>query len=344
MCHLGTQSLWCVTKVRERVLVWREPAVIVQQVGVARSVRVRKIITTCSLVLRRFGALSAVTTKSQVNPTGFGRGRTRGRFTVAHLCGCDKGVVMLSHSRKAVAGLRAPGARLLASKAALVKSLAADQKALADAVVALGPNASYVKVKELSESDPFAATMAKVKAEDLSWTWSMIESSPSKPPVTVCVSGAGTPVGAAALYRIAAGEMLGPDQPVTLNVLGADAAVVKDIEACGFPLLKSIAAAPNGTAAMTGAKYALLLGGDMAELGKAAPKGALVGALGCTNAHAASKAAGAGGASITAITRAPQLAAEVQLASAAGVSPTAVSNVRSSLSPPAHPPPPALLA
>lgn len=251
---------------------------------------------------------------------------------------------MLSHSRKAVAGLRAPGARLLASKAALVKSLAADQKALADAVVALGPNASYVKVKELSESDPFAATMAKVKAEDLSWTWSMIESSPSKPPVTVCVSGAGTPVGAAALYRIAAGEMLGPDQPVTLNVLGADAAVVKDIEACGFPLLKSIAAAPNGTAAMTGAKYALLLGGDMAELGKAAPKGALVGALGCTNAHAASKAAGAGGASITAITRAPQLAAEVQLASAAGVSPTAVSNVRSSLSPPAHPPPPALLA
>jgi len=113
--------------------------------------------------------------------------------------------------------------------------------------------------------------------------------------VTVAVAGAGTPVGAAALYRIAAGEMLGSDTPVALNVLGADAALIKDIEACGFPLLKSITAASSESAVMSGAAYALLLGGDFAALGKAALTGSL--------------------------------AAEVELASTAGVSLGAVSNV-----------------
>lgn len=222
--------------------------------------------------------------------------------------------------RSAVVSLRV---RSLATKAAAVKSLAADQKALSAAVAALGSSPAFSAIKALTESEPHASTMAKVKAEDLSWTWSMLESSPSKPAVTVAVAGAGTPVGAAALYRIAAGEMLGSDTPVVLNVLGADAALIKDIEACGFPLLKSITSASSESAVMSGAAYALLLGGDFAALGKAAPAGSLVAAAGC----AAAKAAAAGPASVTAITRAPQLAAEVELASSAGVSLSAVSNV-----------------
>jgi len=216
-----------------------------------------------------------------------------------------------------------PHVRLM-SKATLVKSLAADQKALADAVASLGDAPAFAKVKALTEEEPYKSTMAKVKGEDLSWTWSMLESSPAKAPVTVALSGADTPAGAAALYRIAAGEMLGLDQPVVLNVLGAAPDTIKDVEACGFPLLKAISSASSESAVMSGAAYALLLGGDFAALGKAAPKGALVAALGCAGASAAAKGSAA---SVTGITRGPQLAAEVQLAAAAGVSPSAVSHV-----------------
>lgn len=244
-------------------------------------------------------------------------------------------------SRAVLGARRLPaGTRLLSSKAALVKGLAAEQKALNEAVMALGPDASYEKVKGLVAAEPFASTMAKVKADDLSWTWTMMDSKPELPPVTVAVSGAGSAVGAAALYRIAAGEMLGEGQPVALQLLGADAAVVKDLEACGFPLLKSVTAANDAGAAFKGAKYAIVLEGDFGAQGKAiaaGAKGALVAVAGNTNALAVSKAAGAG-ASVTAITRATQLAAEAALAEASDVSPSAVSNVRLAAAP--RPPPP----
>jgi malate dehydrogenase len=238
---------------------------------------------------------------------------------------------MLSSASRAAAGMRRLpiGARLLSAKAPLVKSLAAEQKALSDAVAALGDNASYDKVKALVEAEPYKSTMAKVKGDDLSWTWSMLDSSPSKPPVTVAVSGAGSDVGAAALFRIAAGEMLGLDQPVALQLLGAKPEVVKDLEACGFPLLKSVTAANDAGAAFKGATYALLLEGDFAAQGKAiaaGAKGALVAVAGNTNALVASKAAGEA-ASVTSITRGAQLSAELALASSSGVSPLAVENV-----------------
>lgn len=220
--------------------------------------------------------------------------------------------------------MRVRGARLMSGKAPLVKALAADQKSLADAVAALGDSPAFAKVKALTESEPHASTMAKVKADDLSWTWSMIESAPSKPAVTVAVSTGGSAAGAAALYRIASGEMLGVDQPVTINVLGADAATIKDVEAIGFPLLKGISSSASESAVMSGAAYAIALGGDMAALGKAASKGCLVGAAGCANA---AKAAKGSSAVVTAITSAPALAASVELATAAGVSPSAVEHV-----------------
>ena len=209
-------------------------------------------------------------------------------------------------------------ARLMSGKAALVKSMAADQKAVAAAVAALGPDAKYATVKALVESEPHKSTMAAVKENDLSWTWAMLESNPTQKPVKVAVAGAGSDVGAATLYRIAAGEMLGPEQPIELVVSARDA-TLKDLEECGFPLLKSVLErSPVG-----GAAYAIILEGDAKALAGGAAADALVAVKGNTAALAASKASKA---SVTAITRGPQLAAQIALAKS-GVSPEAVENV-----------------
>jgi len=218
-----------------------------------------------------------------------------------------------------IATRSARSVRTMATKASAVKALAADQKAVASAIDALGPNASFYQVKEVTGSGKHAETIAKVKDAGLSWTWQMLESKPEKPAVTVAVSGK-SDVAAETLYRIAAGEMLGTDQAVELKVVGGDAAVIADVEACGFPLLKGISSAT----AVSGAKYAILLDGDFAALGKGADKGALVGVLGNTNALAASKSCAG---SVTAITRGAQMQAELELAKAAGVGPTDVSGV-----------------
>lgn len=219
--------------------------------------------------------------------------------------------------------------RGLATKAAAVKALAAEQMALKEAVSALGASPPFSKVKELTESEPYASTVAKVKEAELSWTWTMMGSKPEGEATTIAVTGAGSAAGAAALYRIAAGEMLGSTVPVKLQLSGADAALVGDLEACGFPLLKGVTAASSPTGAVSGAKIAVLLDGDFAALGSAiasGAKGCVVGVDGCTNALATSKAAG-GAATVTAITSGPQVAMQYELATASGVSPSAVDNV-----------------
>jgi len=229
--------------------------------------------------------------------------------------------------RRAVTRRPAAPARMMAVSAAAVKALAAEQKALSAALDALGSTPKYDQVKALIDSDPtFKATLEKVKAEDLSWTWSMLESAPTKPPVTVAVAGAGSAVGAATLFRIAAGEMLGLDQPIALQLSGADAAVTKELEACGFPLLKSVSSAASPAAALSGASYAILLEGDMKAAGAAIGADTLAGVVGLTNALAASTASGGKG-SVTAITRPAQMAAEGELAAAAGVDPASVKHV-----------------
>lgn len=45
------------------------------------------------------------------------------------------------------------------------------------------------------------------------------ERAPSKTPVRVAVTGAAGAIGYAALFRIASGQMLGPDQPIHLQLL-----------------------------------------------------------------------------------------------------------------------------
>src|SRR5690349_9804630 len=70
----------------------------------------------------------------------------------------------------------------------------------------------------------------------------------SKKPVRVAVTGAAGNIGYALLFRIASGEMLGPDQPVILQLLEipvekaqqALKGVAMELDDCAFPLLTDI--------------------------------------------------------------------------------------------------------
>src|SRR5580765_1000299 len=74
-----------------------------------------------------------------------------------------------------------------------------------------------------------------------------------KTPVRVAVTGAAGQIGYSLLFRIASGQMLGPDQPVSLQLLElpidkAQAAlkgVMMELEDCAFPLLAGMAAASD---------------------------------------------------------------------------------------------------
>jgi malate dehydrogenase len=90
----------------------------------------------------------------------------------------------------------------------------------------------------------------------------------NKPPVRVTVTGAAGQIGYALLFRIAAGEMLGSDQPVSLQLLEipdekaqkALSGVMMELEDCAFPLLASMQAFSDATGAFRDADYALLVG------------------------------------------------------------------------------------
>jgi malate dehydrogenase len=87
-----------------------------------------------------------------------------------------------------------------------------------------------------------------------------------KNPVRVTVTGAAGQIGYALLFRIAAGEMLGKDQPVILQLLeippalGALQGVVMELEDCAFPLIHGIVATADADVAFAEADYALLVG------------------------------------------------------------------------------------
>jgi malate dehydrogenase len=89
-----------------------------------------------------------------------------------------------------------------------------------------------------------------------------------KAPVRVAVTGAAGQIGYALLFRIAAGEMLGKDQPVILQLLElpidkAQAAlrgVMMELEDCAFPLLAGMAGTADPMVAFKDADYALLVG------------------------------------------------------------------------------------
>lgn len=87
-----------------------------------------------------------------------------------------------------------------------------------------------------------------------------------KDPVRVAVTGAAGQIGYSLLFRIASGSMLGPDQPVILQMLeiepalGALAGVKMELDDCAFPLLAGTVETADANEAFNGADYALLVG------------------------------------------------------------------------------------
>ena len=87
-----------------------------------------------------------------------------------------------------------------------------------------------------------------------------------KAPVRVAVTGAAGQIGYALLFRIAAGDMLGPDQPVILHLLEITPAlpalqgVVMELNDCAFPTLHGVVATDDANVAFKDVDYALLVG------------------------------------------------------------------------------------
>ena len=85
-------------------------------------------------------------------------------------------------------------------------------------------------------------------------------------PVRVAVTGAAGNIGYSLLFRIASGEMLGPDQPVILQLLEIPPAlpalegVAMELEDCAFPLLAGTVRTDDANKAFDGVNYALLVG------------------------------------------------------------------------------------
>lgn len=85
-------------------------------------------------------------------------------------------------------------------------------------------------------------------------------------PVRVTVTGAAGQISYSLLFRIAAGEMLGPNQPVILQMLEITPAlealkgVAMELDDCAFPLLAGMVCTDDAAVAFKDADYALLVG------------------------------------------------------------------------------------
>jgi malate dehydrogenase len=85
-------------------------------------------------------------------------------------------------------------------------------------------------------------------------------------PVTVTVTGAAGQIGYALLFRVASGQLLGPDVPVRLRLLEITPAlqaaegVAMELEDCAFPLLAGIDITDDARSAFDGVNVALLVG------------------------------------------------------------------------------------
>ena len=87
-----------------------------------------------------------------------------------------------------------------------------------------------------------------------------------KKPVHVTITGAAGNIGYALAFRVAAGDMLGPDQPVILQLLEITPAldalkgVAMELNDCAFPLLRGLVTTDDANVAFKDCDYALLVG------------------------------------------------------------------------------------
>ncbi|WP_109209674.1 MULTISPECIES: malate dehydrogenase [Microbacterium] len=116
-------------------------------------------------------------------------------------------------------------------------------------------------------------------------------------PTTVTITGGGGQIGYALMFRIAAGDMLGPDRPVRLRLLeipqgmrAAEGAAL-ELQDCAFPLLREVDVTDDPLTAFNGTRIAMLVGarpraagmerGDLlaANAGIFGPQGKAIGAV-----------------------------------------------------------------
>src|ERR1700751_5753888 len=96
----------------------------------------------------------------------------------------------------------------------------------------------------------------------------------SQNPVKVAVTGAAGQIGYAILFRIASGQMLGPDTPVALSLLEIPDAVraaegtAMELDDCAFPLLTGVDIYDDPNQAFDGVNVALLVGARPRSQGK----------------------------------------------------------------------------
>jgi malate dehydrogenase len=87
-----------------------------------------------------------------------------------------------------------------------------------------------------------------------------------KPPVNVAITGAAGQIGYALAFRVASGQMLGPDTPVNLHLLEITPAlaalqgVVMELNDCAFPTLNKIVATDDAKVAFRDLNVGLLVG------------------------------------------------------------------------------------
>src|SRR3990167_1046849 len=180
-----------------------------------------------------------------------------------------------------------------------------------------------------------------------------------KPLKRIAITGAGGQIAYSLIFRIAAGDLLGLDQPIALHLLEIPAlenvlrGVAMELEDCTFPLLKEVRIGGNAEELFAGVDYALLVGakprgpgmerkdllsdngkifiGQGEALAKVASKDVKVFVIGnpCnTNCLIAMHhAKGLSEKQFFAMTRLDQNRAAFQLAKKAGVDPVEVSNV-----------------
>ena len=87
-----------------------------------------------------------------------------------------------------------------------------------------------------------------------------------KSPVRVAITGAAGQIAYSLIFRVAHGDMLGPDQPVILQLLEIPPAmdalngVVMELNDCAYPLVAGIVATDDPDVAFKGVDYAYLVG------------------------------------------------------------------------------------
>src|SRR6266513_4567900 len=85
-------------------------------------------------------------------------------------------------------------------------------------------------------------------------------------PIQVTVTGAAGQIGYALVFRIASGQLLGPEQPIVLRMLEIEPAmkglegVAMELDDCAFPLLHDMVLTSKAEEAFDGTSWALLVG------------------------------------------------------------------------------------